>query len=94
LAAQLRIELRRVGSGARLTFDDGEDALSAWLERNAFVTWVVNSEPWVLEKQIIQHVSLPLNLDHNQYHRFAPRLVEVRRLAKARARELPVLGHR
>ena len=31
LADQLGIELRRVGSGTRLTFGDGEQALSEWM---------------------------------------------------------------
>ena len=33
LADQLGIELRRVGSGTRLTFGDGEQALSEWMRR-------------------------------------------------------------
>src|SRR6476620_466398 len=39
LAAQLGIELRRVGSGKRLTFGPGEQRLSEWLEENARVAW-------------------------------------------------------
>jgi hypothetical protein len=93
LTKELGIELRRVGSGTRMTFAGGETALSAWLERNAMVSWVITDAPWVLEEQVIHDVSLPLNLDHNGHHPFRPTLTEIRRLAKARARELPVLEH-
>jgi hypothetical protein len=41
LAGELGIELRRAGSGSRMTFGTGEPALSAWMGENAFVSWVV-----------------------------------------------------
>ncbi len=91
LADSLGIELRRVGSGKRMTFGDGEDVLSGWMAENAFVTWVVDPEPWVLEEQLISGLSLPLNLDMNRGHLFSPELREVRRRAKGRARELAVV---
>ena len=62
LADQLGIELRRVGSGTRMTFLDGEQALSAWIAANARVAWIVRSQPWELEDYLIQAVDLPLNL--------------------------------
>jgi GIY-YIG catalytic domain-containing protein len=40
LAEQLGIQLRRVGSGTRLTFAAGEARLSGWMADNAFVCWV------------------------------------------------------
>jgi len=46
LAEQLGIELRRVGSGIRLTFADGEARLSQWMADNAFVCWVAHERPW------------------------------------------------
>src|SRR5262245_52496513 len=46
LAAQLGIELRRVGSGKRLTFSNGEVRLSQWMADNARVVWHVGEEPW------------------------------------------------
>src|ERR1700722_7026268 len=39
LAGELGLELRRGGSGGRLTFCDGEARLSGWLAENALVTW-------------------------------------------------------
>jgi hypothetical protein len=35
LASELGLQLRRVGSGQRLTFADGEQVLSAWMGRHA-----------------------------------------------------------
>jgi hypothetical protein len=45
LAAELGIELRRVGSGERLTFAAGEQALSHWMAANTRVCWHVTPKP-------------------------------------------------
>jgi hypothetical protein len=90
LSDSLGIELRRVGRGKRLTFHSGEAALSEWLERNAYVVWVVHPEPWVPEDHLIHTLSLPLNLDHNEAHPFHPTLSAIRKEAKLRAKSLPV----
>ncbi len=65
LAERLGIQLRRVGSGNRLTFADGEHRLSAWMAENAYVTWVELDRPWLVEGQLITLLSVPLNLDQN-----------------------------
>jgi hypothetical protein len=39
LSKQLGIQLRRVGSGKRMTFAAGEQRISEWLEDNARVAW-------------------------------------------------------
>jgi hypothetical protein len=66
----LGIELRRVGSGRRMTFGPGEQALDDWLERSARIAWMVCDEPWKTEEYLIRTVSLPLNLDQNRHHLF------------------------
>jgi GIY-YIG catalytic domain len=91
LSQDLGIELRRVGSGRRMTLGAGERALSDWLEQNARVAWLACDEPWRIEEQMIRSVSLPLNLDQNRHHGFHSYLSEIRRAAKARARALPVI---
>jgi len=45
LASELGIELRRVGSGSRMTFGAGEKVLSAWMAENAFVSWMARDAP-------------------------------------------------
>ena len=50
LSQSLGIELRRVGSGRRMTFGAGERVLSDWLERNARVAWLACDEPWRIEE--------------------------------------------
>jgi hypothetical protein len=92
LSAELAIELRRVGSGTRRTFSDGERALSRWIAANAFVCWTVHAEPWKLEEELISRYDLPLNLDQNKHNAFHPELSQARRAAKQRASELPVLA--
>jgi hypothetical protein len=92
LAEQLGLELRRVGSGTRLTFAAGEEVLSEWMRQNAFVTWLVHPAPWELEKHLIGELALPLNLDQNDRHPLHAVLSQVRRKARARARALPIVG--
>jgi len=92
LSQELSISLRRVGSGRRLTFASGEQRLSDWMDKNAFVTWIVHREPWVLEEELIRMVSLPLNLDMNRAHPFHKTLSAIRSEAKQLARSLPVVA--
>lgn len=92
LQNELGIELRRVGSGKRMTFGyAGEKLLSDWMDKNAYINWGLCSAPWIMEKELIRDLSLPLNLDQNRHHCFHQVLSEKRKVAKARARELPVL---
>jgi hypothetical protein len=91
LAEQLGIQLRRVGSGRRKTFADGEQVLSAWMSQNAFVSWLVRERPWELERDLITTVDLPLNLEGNAAHRFHPELTQVRAQCVAQANALPVV---
>ena len=92
LSDQLEIELRRVGSGKRMTFHSGEEKISNWMEINASVTWVSHDEPWKLEDKAIKELSLPLNLKDNIKHRFHRTLSSVRRSKKRTARAKPIVN--
>jgi hypothetical protein len=92
LAERLGIQLRRVGSGRRLTFAAGEARLSAWMADNAYVTWVETERPWLAELRLIASVNLPLNLDQNCQHAFHQQLTQVRADARRAARTLPVVS--
>jgi hypothetical protein len=91
LAVRLGLELRRVGSGGRLTFSLGEAQLTQWMAENALVTWLATPTPWVAESALIGELDLPLNLDQNRSNAFYHLLVEARHSARERARALPVL---
>ena len=91
LEADLGTELRRVGSGRRMTFGPAEAKLSDWIRENARVVWAEHTEPWVLEDELINRLSLPLNLQGNRSHPFHSTLTRVRSDAKERARRLPVV---
>lgn len=91
VGASLGFRLRRVGSGTRMTFSDGELVLSGWLEKNVSVTWVPHAEPWVVESEAISSLYLPLNLDQNSGHPFHPKLSAARKAARELAKGLPVL---
>ena len=90
LADSLDIGLRRLGSGQRLTFADGEIQLSEWMGQNAFVCWLPAEEPWLLESQLISELSLPLNLQGNERHSFHRELSALRKHHRLRAEQLPV----
>jgi hypothetical protein len=91
LADELGIRLRRVGSGNRLTFVEGEQVLSAWMAENAYVSWVVREGPWELEDELIAELDLPLNLQGNSHNRFHPVLTGARAVCVAQAKALPVV---
>ena len=90
LQKELGIQLQRVGSGERMTFVQGEQRLNAWLDANAFVTWMLHKEPWLIEEELIRLLSLPLNLDQNQHHSFHATLSSLRSAARQRAQALPI----
>ena len=91
LAEKSEFLLRRVGSGKRMTFTHlGEQWLDDWMEENAFVCWVKHPAPWEVEKEIIEEVSLPLNIQDNSHHPFASELSTLRSCAKKIAREMPI----
>lgn len=93
LGCLLGFELRRVGSGKRLTFGPaGERELTSWMAEHAYVCWFEHPEPWTAESELIARLDLPLNLDQNWRHHFHEHLSRVRASARARARALPVVS--
>ncbi|WP_448316773.1 GIY-YIG nuclease family protein [Streptomyces sp. CO7] len=91
LGCLLGLELRRVGSGTRMTFGRaGEAELSRWMTAHARVCWVEHETPTALESQLIAQLDLPLNLDQNRRNEFHAVLKDLRAAARRRARELPV----
>jgi hypothetical protein len=91
LAEELGIQLRRVGSGSRQTFVNGEQQLSQWMAEHAYVSFVVHERPWELEERLIELLDLPLNLDGNSRNAFHAELTRVRKDAVAAANALPVV---
>ena len=91
LSDELGIQLRRVGSGERLTFGAGEQVLSDWMSQHARVAWCEHPTPWDPEHHLIQKWVLPLNLDQNKHSPFQSTLSPARRAARMQARALPVL---
>jgi hypothetical protein len=84
LSESLGIQLQRPGK--RFTFGLGEAVLSEWIGRNAFVSWTLHPEPWLLEDRLIAQLNLPLNVKDNARHPFCPTLKDIRARAKAAAR--------
>jgi hypothetical protein len=91
LSEELGLDLRRVGSGTRMTFHEGEERLSEWMRAHARVAFTTCAEPWITEEQLIASLSLPLNLAGNERHLFHPSLTALRREHKERARMRPIL---
>jgi hypothetical protein len=91
LAAELGIQLRRVGSGSRRTFVDGEQHLSRWMSEHAYVSFMPHERPWELEQRLIELLDLPLTLDGNSRNAFHPELTRVGRDAVVAANLLPIV---
>jgi hypothetical protein len=72
-----------------MSFASGEKSLSAWMACNASVAWLEHPEPWLLEREAIDRLDLPLNLQHNIHHPFGPILRQIRKAAKVNAEALP-----
>ncbi len=87
LADHLGITLQLNESGSRKTFGEGESVLSVWMASHAMVSWIEHPKAWELEEEGIKHISLPLNLQHNQHHVFYPTLRHIRCTALGAARQ-------
>ena len=94
LSEELDIELRREGSGKRVTFAEGEEVLSQWMADHAFVCWEQDDVPWVRERELIEELPLPLNLNANKSNPFASTLSGLRPSAREVARQLPVVPNK
>ncbi len=93
LAGELDLQLRRVGSGKRLTFTrDGENRLSDWMRQHARVSWLEIQQPWTVESELLHALDLPLNLDQNKHNAFHAYLTQLRNEAKQSAWSLPVVS--
>lgn len=91
LADESGFPLSRVGTRKRMTFTHlGEQWLDQWMEENAYVSWLEHPSPWTVENQIIDSLSLPLNIQGNTRHPFVDTLSSLRRESKRVARESPV----
>jgi len=83
--------LRRVGSGKRMTFTHlGEQWLDSWMQENAFVSWIVRSEPWQIEHDMLKQFNFPLNLQDNGHRSFTKELSLLRQKANENARQQPI----
>lgn len=93
LAQRLGIELRRVGRSERYTFTNpGEQQLDRWMDDHAFVAWFPCERPWEVEERVFRSgLPLPLNLAGNTLAVHVGYLSPLRRAARARADELPVI---
>jgi len=86
LAESLSLTLSPTGATGRLTFGEGEGALSDWLAEHAHIAWAEHPEPWLVEPGLVAQAATPLNLDHNTQHEFAKQLSQLRAEQRAQAR--------
>ena len=61
------------------------------MRENALVSWYECPDPWLVESTLLSQLDLPLNLDQNRHGSFHTALTTLRRDARTRARELPIL---
>ena len=82
LSKELGIRLQRSAGSKRMTFGDGENILSKWMEKNAYIVWMLDPKPWKREEDLIKKAKPPLNLLNNKEHPFYKRLKKIRSLCK------------
>jgi hypothetical protein len=91
LAEESGFPLRRVGSGKRITLTHpGEQWLDNWMQENAFVCWVASPKPWESERDVLENISCPLNIQGNSHNEFSRQLKTLRVQAIGEARRLDV----
>ena len=91
LESKSGFSLRRVGSGKQITLTHaGEQYLDEWMQKNAFVAWIVHPKPWTIEKTLMCEISCPLNIQDNHHKPFAAVLNKMRKESLQRARALPI----
>jgi len=78
LSQKLGLCLQKTGSGKKMNFGEGEKKLSEWMADNAFVTWIVQPDPWNWERALIEAARPPLNLDGNSNHPFHAMLTSIK----------------
>jgi len=80
--------LRRVESDNRLTFTHlGEQWLDSWMQENAFVSWIVHSEPSQIEHDMLKLFNFSINLHDNGHRAFTKDLSLLRQNAFESARK-------
>ena len=63
LAQESGYALQKVSATGKTAFSPaGEDWLSDWMDKNAFVCWVEHPKPWTRNEAIIATFSPPLNI--------------------------------
>ena len=92
LAEESGFPLRRAGDCESMTFTKpSENWLNNWMQQNAFVCWMIHSEPEKVKLEIIKNESLPLNIEGNRHHPFSKILSGIRRKARRSAEEMPIV---
>jgi hypothetical protein len=93
LGCLLGLQLRRIsskkhpGTANRMTFGkQGEGRLSEWMDDHALVVWAPYEQAWVLERDLLERLDLPLNLDAHAHGSFHGQLTDLRAKARETAR--------
>jgi len=82
LVDQLKLDIQRRPSGKLFLSQSQEAALTGWMDASAKVGWIIATEPWRIEKELIAcaEISLPLNIQGVR-NTFANKLKQLRALA-------------
>ncbi len=92
LSNKSKFILRRIKNKKMIRFtDEGEDWIDNWLEKNSLVSWFENPQPWKIEKNLINQLYLPLNIQGNLNNAFKSTLIDLRKKARERAMNLAII---
>lgn len=90
LAASLQLRLTVDAAGARFTWgEEGEAALSAWMQAQLRVSWLPHPRPWEIADMAFRTQTLPLNLNAQDPSPFQRELARRQARLQAEARPAP-----
>ncbi|MCA0350422.1 MAG: hypothetical protein LCH85_00370 [Chloroflexi bacterium] len=87
LSEQLNLRLVAHGANNYLTFGEGEQRLSYWLQQHTGVSWMLHAQPWSIKPDILSQYVFPLNIKKND-HPFVATLKRLREQARLQARKI------
>lgn len=77
------------GKKALLKPEDNQE-LTRWQHQHLQLCWATHPEPWTIEREVIQRLQPPLNVEGNRGHPFAPTVIAARKHFKEAATPLTV----
>jgi len=78
IAGDLGLDVVGAHNRASLHFGDTEQRLTSWLMEHTSVSFATNDNPFLLERDLLHSIALPLNISERKRHPFSRYLLSLR----------------